>query len=353
MPSVFPAENAAIRQKTNPAKLIARYAANYKRQMRLLGISFDWSREINSSQPEYYRWTQWVFLQLYQSWYDPRLRKACPIAGLEEELGRRGSGDIPGAPAMSGEAWKQLPVKGRRDYLSRFRLAYRGASTVNWDPVEKTVLANEEVVDGRGWRSQALVEKKRLMQWFFRITAYADRLLADLEGLDWPEGIKLMQRNWIGRSRGAEVSFSTAAGPLKVFTTRPDTLWGATFMVLAPEHPLVQALTAPSSAGEVETYLQEVQGKSDLDRTAQGRAKTGVFLGSHATNPVNGEAIPIWVADYVLMGYGTGAIMAVPAHDQRDFEFARRHGLEIRVVIQPAGREPAAAFRNHGGGLDR
>ena len=337
----LPAENAAIRLKTNPAKLIGRFAANYKRQMRLLGISFDWSREINSSQPDYYRWTQWIFLQLYHSWYDPRLQKACPISGLEEELARRGSDGIPGAPAMTVEAWRQLPAAGRKDYLSHFRLAYREASSVNWDPVEKTVLANEEVVDGRGWRSGALVEKKRLMQWFFRITAYADRLLADLEGLDWPESIKLMQRNWIGRSRGAEVSFATAAGPLTVFTTRPDTLWGATFMVLAPEHPLVPALTAPSSAQEVESYLQQVQGKSDLDRTAQGRAKTGVFLGSHATNPVNGEAIPIWVADYVLMGYGTGAIMSVPAHDQRDFEFARRHGLEIRVVIQPAaGDEP-------------
>ena len=235
----LPAENAAIRLKTNPAGLIARFAANYKRQMRLLGISFDWSREINSSQPEYYRWTQWVFLQLYHSWYDPRLQKACPISGLEEELARRGSDGIPGAPAITAEAWRQLPAAGRKDYLSRFRLAYREASSVNWDPVEKTVLANEEVVDGRGWRSGALVEKKRLMQWFFRITAYADRLLADLEGLDWPESIKLMQRNWIGRSRGAEVSFATAAGPLTVFTTRPDTLWGATFMVLAPEHPLV------------------------------------------------------------------------------------------------------------------
>ena len=333
----LPAENAAIKHKTNPAKLIARYAANYKRQMRLLGISFDWSREINSSLPEYYHWTQWVFLQLYRSWYDPRVQKARPIAGLEEELALRGSHNISGAPAMSAATWKQLPTSKRQEYLSRFRLAYRAASTVNWDPVEKTVLANEEVVDGRGWRSHALVEKKTLMQWFFRITAYADRLLADLEGLDWPENIKLMQRNWIGRSRGAEVSFSTAAGPLKIFTTRPDTLWGATFMVLAPEHPLVNSLTLPSAAREVESYLQEVQGKSDLDRTAQGRVKSGVFIGSHAVNPVNGEKIPIWVADYVLMGYGTGAIMAVPAHDQRDFEFARRHGLEIRVVIQPAG----------------
>lgn len=340
----LPAENAAIRQKTNPAKLIARYAANYKRQMRLLGISFDWSREINSSQPEYYRWTQWVFLQLYHSWYDPRIQKACPIYGLEEELATSGSSDIPGAPAMTSEAWRQLPVKEKRGFLSQFRLAYRGASTVNWDPVEKTVLANEEVVDGRGWRSQALVEKKRLMQWFFRITAYAERLLADLEDLDWPESIKLMQRNWIGCSRGAEVDFFTAEGLLTVFTTRPDTLWGATFIVLAPEHPLVHSLTTSSSVQEVATYLKSVQGKSELDRTAQGRTKTGVFLGSHATNPVNGEAIPIWVADYVLMGYGTGAIMAVPAHDQRDFEFAREHGLEVRVVIQPKGRdEPLCA----------
>jgi len=331
----LPAENAAIKEKINPAKLIARYVANYKRQMQLLGICFDWNREINSSFPDYYRWTQWMFLKLYDSWYDPRLKKACPINRLELELSRQGSQEIPKAPLMTAETWNQLPLKDRRFYLSQFRLAYRAASTVNWDPKEKTILANEEVVDGRGWRSKALVEKKTLMQWFFRITAYADRLLADLEDLDWPENIKLMQRNWIGRSQGGEVSFSTTAGALKIFTTRPDTLWGATFMVLSPEHPLVDQLIAPILTGKVKKYVQEAKRKSNPERTAEDKIKTGVFIGSFATNPVNGEKIPIWVADYVLMEYGTGAIMAVPGHDQRDYDFARQYDLPIRVVIQP------------------
>lgn len=332
----LPAENAAIERKTNPAKLIAQFSANYKRQFRLIGISFDWTREINSSTPEYYRWTQWIFLQLYNSWYDPRQNTARPIAALEAELAEKGSAGLPQAPPMTAERWASLSARQRKDYLSHFRLAYRGASTVNWDPVEKTVLANEEVIDGRGWRSGALVEKKTLMQWFFRITAYADRLLADLRELDWPENIKLMQVNWIGRSEGAEVVFETPAGGLRIFTTRPDTLWGATFMVLSPEHPFVSQLTSPERRAEVEAYVAEARTKSDIDRTAEGKEKTGVFTGARATNPVNGEAIPIWVADYVLMGYGTGAIMAVPAHDQRDFEFARKFGLEVRVVIQPS-----------------
>ena len=240
----LPAENAAIERKTNPAKLIAQFSANYKRQFHLIGISFDWTREINSSTPEYYRWTQWIFLQLYSSWYDVRQNSARPIATLEAELAEKGSVGIAGAPPMTAEQWRSLNTRQRKDYLSNFRLAYRAASTVNWDPVEKTVLANEEVIDGRGWRSGALVEKKALMQWFFRITAYADRLLADLQGLDWPENIKLMQANWIGRSEGAEVIFDTPAGGLRVFTTRPDTLWGATFMVLSPEHPFVPLLTS-------------------------------------------------------------------------------------------------------------
>lgn len=335
----LPAENAAIKQKTNPAKLIAQFSANYKRQFRLIGISFDWTREINSSTEDYYRWTQWIFLQLYHSWYDPRRNLARPIAALEAELAEKGSAAIPGGPPMTAEQWKSLSVRARKDFLSSFRLAYRAASTVNWDPVEKTVLANEEVIDGRGWRSGALVEKKTLMQWFFRITSYADRLLADLDELDWPENIKLMQRNWIGRSEGAEVDFQTDAGDLRIFTTRPDTLWGATFMVLSPEHPFVLQLTPPEQRGEVEAYLAEARKKSDIDRTAEGKEKTGVFIGAYATNPVNGERIPIWVADYVLMSYGTGAIMAVPAHDQRDFEFARKFDLPIRLVIQPAGKD--------------
>ncbi len=335
----LPAENAAMKLKTNPAKLIAQFAANYKRQFRLIGISFDWSREINSSEPDYYRWTQWIFLQLYHAWYDPRANAARPISHLEEELAASGTKQIPGAELINADEWNALEIKERTEFLNKFRLAYRAASSVNWDPIEKTVLANEEVIDGRGWRSGALVEKKTLMQWFFRITAYADRLLADLDLIDWPEHIKLMQRNWIGRSVGAEVDFHTRAGDLRIFTTRPDTLWGATFMVLAPEHPFVPKLTSADRRHEVDAYVEAANRKSDLDRTAEGKEKTGVFIGSYATNPVNGERIPIWVADYVLMGYGTGAIMAVPAHDQRDFEFAGEFRLPIRVVIQPAGKD--------------
>ncbi len=334
----LPAENAAIKLKTNPAKLIAQYSANYKRQFRLIGISFDWTREINSSFPEYYRWTQWIFLQLYHSWYDPRVNAARPIADLEKELSAQGTRDIPNAPMIEADQWNRMNNKEKLDFLSDFRLAYRKASVVNWDPVEKTVLANEEVIDGRGWRSGALVEKKTLMQWFFRITAYSDRLLEDLETIDWPEHIKLMQRNWIGRSEGAEVDFPTETGPLRIFTTRPDTLWGATFMVLSPEHPMVKLLSTAEQKEAAEAYVAEARRKSDVERTAEGKEKTGVFLGAYATNPVNEEKIPIWIADYVLMGYGTGAIMAVPAHDQRDFEFARKYHLPIRVVIQPAGQ---------------
>jgi len=335
----LPAENAAIKMKTNPARLIAQYAANYKRQFGLLGISFDWSREINSSTPEYYRWTQWIFLQLYHAWYDPRADAARPIAFLEAELAVRGTRDIPGAEPMTASEWNAMEAEERKNFLSKFRLAYRAPAEVNWDPLDKTVLANEEVIDGRGWRSGALVEKKTLLQWFFRITAYADRLIADLDGIDWPEHIKRMQRNWIGRSVGAEVDFHTEAGDLRIFTTRPDTLWGATFMVLSPEHPYVEKVTSPGRRAEVEAYVATAKRKSEAERIAQGKEKTGVFSGAYAINPVNAERIPVWVADYVLPGYGTGAIMAVPAHDQRDFEFARKWGLPVRVVIQPAGPE--------------
>ena len=340
----LPAENAAIKLKTNPAKLIAQFSANYKRQFRLIGISFDWNRELNSSHPEYYRWTQWIFLQLYHSWYDTRVNRAQPISLLESELARNGTSEIPGVAALSAKEWNSMRPGQRRDFLSRFRLAYRAVSTVNWDPVEKTVLANEEVIEGRGWRSGALVEKKKLNQWFFRITAYADRLLADLAMIDWPEHIKLMQRNWIGRSEGAEVRFHTDAGDLCIFTTRPDTLWGATFMVLSPEHPFVERLATPAYKAQVDAYVTEAKRHSDKERSAEGREKTGVFIGAYATNSVYCERIPIWVADYVLMGYGTGAIMAVPAHDQRDFEFARKFGLPVRVVIKAGqGAKPLDA----------
>ncbi len=330
----LPAENAAIKMKTNPAKLIAEYSANYKRQFRLIGISFDWSREINSSKPDYYRWTQWIFLQLYKSWYDPRANAARPIAELEKELESKGTRDIPDAESLTAAQWKAMGAKEQKEFLSNFRLAYRKAALVNWCPKDKTVLANEEVVDGRCWRCDSLVDKKTLMQWFFRITAYADRLIADLDTIDWPEHIKLMQRNWIGRSEGAEVDFATDAGTLRIFTTRPDTLWGATFMVLAPEHPFVDKLTGSERKAEVDAYVAQAKIKTEADRTAVEKDKTGVFTGAYATNPVNGERIPIWIADYVLMGYGTGAIMAVPAHDERDFAFALKFGLPILPVIE-------------------
>jgi len=334
----LPAENAAIKMKTNPAKLIAQFSANYKRQFRLIGISFDWSREINSSTPEYYRWTQWIFLKLYYAWYDPREHRARPIAELEKELSVTGTREIPNARVeITADEWNAFNKKQRSEFLSNYRLAYRKPSVVNWDPVDKTVLANEEVIDGRGWRSGALVEKKVLQQWFFRITEYSERLIADLDTIDWPEHIKLMQRNWIGKSVGAEVDFQTDAGALRIFTTRPDTLWGATFMVLAPEHPYVAKLVTPEHKARVNQYVKEAKAKTEVERAEEDKDKTGVFIGAYATNPVNGEPIPIWVADYVMMSYGTGAIMAVPAHDQRDFEFARKFHLPIRVVIQPDG----------------
>jgi leucyl-tRNA synthetase len=219
-------------------------------------------------------------------------------------------------------------------------IAYRKESFVNWDPVDQTVLANEQVIDGRGDRSGALVERRLMSQWHFKITDYADELL-DFSGLEWPEKVKTMQTNWIGRSEGAEVDFRTEQGEaITVFTTRPDTLWGATFVVLAPEHPLVASVTSDAQRSEVEAYVAAAASKSEIDRQAEGREKTGVFTGGYARNPVNGERVPIWIADYVLMTYGTGSIMAVPAHDERDFAFARAFGLPVRVVVQPPGCRP-------------
>ncbi len=278
----LPAENEAIKKKSHPKKTVPEYVATYKRQMDLVGIGYDWSREINSSHPDYYKWTQWIFLLLY----------------------KRG-------------------------------LAYRSYAPANWCPNCATVLANEEVKDGRCWRCDSYIEKKDLPQWFFKITAYADRLIDDLDTIDWPESIKAMQRNWIGRSEGAEVTFRSEAGDdIVVYTTRPDTLWGATFMVLAPEHPLVEKLTTPEKKAEVEEYRKQAQRQSAIERQSTEKEKTGVFIGAYATNPVNDEKIPIWIADYVMMGYGTGAIMAVPAHDERDFAFARKFGIKIIPVIR-------------------
>lgn len=282
----LPAENAAIDRGIHPAQWTQQNIAQMRGQLQRLGLSYDWDREVATCAPDYYKWTQWIFLQL-----------------LDAEL------------------------------------AYQKEAAVNWDPVDQTVLANEQVDSaGRSWRSGAVVEKKLLRQWFLKITDYAEELLQDLDHLPgWPERVRLMQENWIGKSTGAQVLFTTAVGDLPVFTTRPDTLWGATFMVISPEHPLVERLTAPDHLAAVTDYCKTAAAQSDQDRTADDREKTGVWTGSYATNPVNGAQVPIWVADYVLMGYGTGAIMAVPAHDQRDFEFARKFSLPVQVVVQPEG----------------
>ncbi len=281
-----PAENEAIRLGRNPREMVPEYASTYRETLVKTGCSYDWEREINSSLPDYYKWTQWIFLLL--------LRKG---------------------------------------------LAYRATAPINWCPACKTGLANEEVKDGRCWRCDAPVEKKPMPQWFFRITAYADRLLADLDKLDWPEGMKEMQRDWIGRSEGAEIDFAVPGGELtiRVFTTRPDTLFGATFMVLAPEHPLVPRITTAAQRRDVESYIRKAQGETEIDRLNAERAKTGVFTGTNAVNPASGEKIPVWIADYVLMGYGTGAIMCVPGHDARDFEFAGKFGLPVVQVVSRDG----------------
>ncbi|MEM9484205.1 MAG: leucine--tRNA ligase [Cyanobacteria bacterium P01_F01_bin.116] len=281
----LPAENAAIDRGIPPAKWTYENIGQMRSQLKELGLSYDWDREVATCSPDYYRWTQWIFLQFYE-------------AGL----------------------------------------AYQKEAAVNWDPIDQTVLANEQVdSEGRSWRSGAKVERKLLRQWFLKITDYADQLLTDLDQLEgWPERVKLMQANWIGKSTGAYVVFTTEGGDdIKIYTTRPDTLWGASFMVLSPEHPLVDKLTTADQAEAIKAYQEMAAGMSEMDRTAENREKTGVWTGSYAINPVNDQKIPIWIADYVLMDYGTGAIMAVPAHDQRDFEFARKFDLPIHVVIQP------------------
>jgi leucyl-tRNA synthetase len=278
----LPAEQYALDTGNDPAEFTEKNINNFRRQIKALGFSYDWDREINTTDPNYYKWTQWIFLKLYE--------------------------------------------KG---------LAYMDEVPVNWCPALGTVLANEEVIDGKSERGGHPVIRKPMKQWMLRITAYADRLLEDLEELDWPESIKEMQRNWIGRSEGANIHFAVDGHDetFTVFTTRPDTLFGATYTVLAPEHPLVEKITTPEQKAAVEAYLEQIQSKSDLERTDLAKEKTGVFTGAYAINPVNGEKLPIWIADYVLMSYGTGAIMAVPAHDERDYEFAKKFNLPIKEVV--------------------
>ncbi|GAA3708473.1 leucine--tRNA ligase [Gordonia hankookensis] len=338
----LPAEQYAVQTGTHPRTTTEANIERYLGQIRRLGLGHDERRRVATTDVEFYRWTQWIFLQIYNAWYDTDQRKARRIAELIDEFdsGEREVGD--------GRQWSSLTPAERNGVIDSYRLVYESDSLVNWCPGLGTVLANEEVTaDGRSDRGNFPVFRKHLRQWMMRITAYSDRLLDDLDLLDWPDKVKTMQRNWIGRSRGAQVTFAAGDHAVEVFTTRPDTLFGATYMVLAPEHELVDILTADawpagtddrwtggaqSPTEAVQSYRTAIAAKSDLERQ-ENKEKTGVFTGAFATNPVNGEQIPVFIADYVLMGYGTGAIMAVPAHDTRDHEFATLFGLPIREVI--------------------
>jgi leucyl-tRNA synthetase len=358
----LPAEQHAIKTGTHPRETTYKNIANFRRQLKMLGFSYDWSREFATTDPDYFRWTQWIFLQLFDTWYDPAFAWTDPTGRQRVGKGRP-IAELPIPAEVRGQGAEAV-----RRYQDKHRLAYQSEAAVNWCPALGTVLANEEVIGGLSERGSHPVVRIPLRQWMLRITSYAERLLEELDDVNWPESIKLLQRNWIGRSEGAEVDFYIGAGGgahpgtaefqaeirnwkaqraaggfpaepgpevLRIYTTRPDTLFGATYMVLAPEHPFVERLTTPGQKAAVAAYCEKASTKSDLDRTDLAKEKTGVFTGSYAINPVNGEPTPIWIADYVLISYGTGAIMAVPAHDLRDWEFAVQYNLPIREVVQP------------------
>ncbi len=336
----LPAEEHAIKTGEHPRIQTEKNIATFRRQLKMLGFSYDWSRELATTDVAYFRWTQWIFLQLFDTWFDEEQQKGRPIAELP----------IPADVADAGEAAVE-------SYQDEHRLAFQSFAPVNWCPALGTVLANEEVIDGKSERGGHPVVRMPLRQWMLRITSYASRLEKDLELVDWPESVKALQRNWIGRSTGSEVDFyigPSANWPsvslqrrgqafprkptddfLRIYTTRPDTLFGATYMVIAPEHPFVEKLTTAENAAAIKAYCEKAAAKSDLDRTELAKEKTGVFSGSYAINPVNGERVPIWIADYVLISYGTGAIMAVPAHDERDYEFAKQYEIPVKAVVDP------------------
>ncbi|MFZ9913343.1 MAG: leucine--tRNA ligase [Ilumatobacteraceae bacterium] len=334
----LPAEQHAITTGVHPRENTESNIANMRRQLRRLGLAHDARRSVSTTDEGFYRWTQWIFVQVFNSWFDTDLGRARPISELIAEFssGKRTTG---------GKPWTEMSSRERKQLVNDHRLAYLADAPVNWCPGLGTILANEEVTaEGRSDIGNYPVFKRNMRQWTMRITAYADRLLNDLDRLDWPESIKLMQRNWIGRSEGARVRFASPAGDIEVFTTRPDTLFGATFMVLSPEHPMVNELTSASQRAAIDSYRAAAARVTDTDRQSDNREKTGEFTGSYAVNPVTGEEIPVWIADYVLMGYGTGAIMAVPSGDERDFAFARKYDLSIIATQMP----PDSWFADHG-----
>ena len=348
----LPAEQYAIQTGTHPEITTNKNIKRYRQQLDQIGFSFDWDREVRTSDPEYYKWTQWTFIQLFESWYNKKSDKAEPIAGLKEIFEKEGNQNIDAVcdetQAFSAEEWKNKSDIEQQEILMHYRLAYLSETLVNWCPALGTVLANDEVKDGLSERGGHPVERKLMKQWSLRITAYAQRLLDGLETVDWPDSLIEMQRNWIGRSEGASLHFQLAktdgsekqAEGIEVFTTRPDTLFGATFMVLAPEHELVESITTAEQKEKVTKYIQWAKNRSERERMTEVKKVTGEFTGAYAINPLNHQEVPIWVADYVLAGYGTGAIMAVPAHDSRDFAFARHFELPIIQVVAEPDKEP-------------
>ncbi len=343
----LPAEQYAIQTGTHPAITTELNLARYREQLDKIGFSYDWDREVRTCDPAYYKWTQWTFIQLFNSWYNRQLNMARPVSELITAFETEGNGVVPAVcnetPVFSASGWKQMSEKEQQEILMNYRLAYLAETAVNWCSALGTVLANDEVSEGYSVRGGHPVERKKMKQWLLRITAYADRLLEGLNTIDWSESIKEIQRNWIGRSEGGSMRFEVkdqpGTEPIEVFTTRPDTIFGATFMVLAPEHELVSKITTPECRKKVETYLSWAKNRSERERMTEVKKVSGEFTGAYAINPFTNQPIPVWIADYVLMGYGTGAIMAVPAHDSRDFAFARHFSLPVVQVVNKPGHE--------------
>ena len=336
----LPAEQYAIQTGQHPALTTEQNIARYREQLDKIGFSFDWDREVRTCEPEYYHWTQWAFLKMFDSYYDNTQQKARPIEELKSRFAESGTAGIDAACGekrdFTADEWKAMSDKEQSDVLMNYRLAFQGDTMVNWCPQLGTVLANDEVKDGLSVRGGFPVEQKRMRQWLLRVTAYAQRMLDGLDSLEWSESLKEIQRNWIGRSVGAQVFFDVkdSERKLEIFTTRPDTIFGVTFMVIAPEHEWVEELTTDENRAAVEEYIAATKKRSERERIAETRRVSGVATGSYAINPFSGREIPIYISDYVLAGYGTGAIMAVPAHDSRDYAFARHFGLEIIPVVE-------------------
>ena len=338
----LPAEQYAIQTGQHPAVTTEKNIARYREQMDRIGFSYDWSREVRTCDPEYYKWTQWAFLQMFASWYDNVQQKARPIAELEAAFAQGGSSAVDAAcgdvEPFTAEQWNAFDEKQKADVLMQYRIAYQGETAVNWCPALGTVLANDEVKEGYSVRGGHPVEQKKMTQWQLRVSAYAGRLLDDLDDLDWTDSLKDMQRNWIGKSQGAEMVFKVSNGSeeydMTIFTTRADTVFGVTFMVLAPESEWVEKLTTSEQKAAVEEYLAMAKKKTERERMTETKKVSGVFSGSYAVNPLTGDKVPVWISEYVLAGYGTGAIMAVPAHDSRDYAFARHFNLPVIPLIE-------------------